>query len=43
MLGPELAEGFFQLDDPLGRRDPRLAPGGDRSLRIRRVKSAEFS
>ena len=26
MLGPELAERFFQLLDPFGRLDPRLAP-----------------
>ena len=26
MLGPELAERFFQLLDPLGRPDPRLVP-----------------
>ena len=26
MLGPELAERFFQLLDPLGRPDPRLLP-----------------
>jgi heavy metal sensor kinase len=26
MLGPELAERFFQLLDPFGRPDPRLAP-----------------
>ena len=26
MLGPELAERFFQLLDPLGQLDPRLAP-----------------
>ncbi len=26
MLGPELAERFFQLLDPLGRPDPRIAP-----------------
>ena len=26
MLGPELAERFFQLLDPFGRPDPRLVP-----------------
>ncbi len=28
MLGPELAERFFQLLDPFGRPDPRLVPRG---------------
>ena len=28
LLGPELAERFFQLLDPLGRLDPRVAPPG---------------
>jgi heavy metal sensor kinase len=28
MLGPELAERFFQLLDPFGRPDPRLVPPG---------------
>jgi heavy metal sensor kinase len=28
MLGPEAAERFFQLLDPFGRPDPRLAPRG---------------
>ena len=28
LLGPELAERFFQLLDPFGRLDPRLAPPG---------------
>ena len=29
LLGPALAERFYQLLDPLGRPDPRLAPHGD--------------
>jgi heavy metal sensor kinase len=37
MLGPELAERFFQLLDPLGRPDPRLVP----SRRSRLPLSAE--
>lgn len=32
MLGPELAERFFQLLDPFGRPDPRIAPLGRRRL-----------
>ena len=32
MLGPELAERFFQLLDPFGRPDPRLVPRGKSRL-----------
>jgi heavy metal sensor kinase len=32
LLGPGLAERFFQLLDPLGRPDPRLAPSGRLTL-----------
>jgi heavy metal sensor kinase len=32
LLGPELAQRFFQLLDPFGRLDPRVAPSGDSRL-----------
>jgi heavy metal sensor kinase len=32
LLGPALAERFFQLLDPLGRREPRASPGNQTEL-----------